>query len=114
MEKLAKRLADDMTVKELRLWMKEHGISRTRGASKMMSARRAVDQNRKAVEDYFGLNDPYHVGCMCGFEEKVDEKSDALEIAQKHSVKSTDCNAKVWAPKGQQIYGRLGTREFEV
>ena len=106
---LAEKLADSMSAKELRQWMRRHEISRSRGASKLQSARCAVEQKPDIVESFLGLGGPVaSTHCMCGYEEYFDEESKAITAAKRHSVRDESCNAKAWSAKGPLLYGQLG------
>jgi len=109
-EEIAKELADSMTAIELREFMSEHGVSRSRGASKLMMARRVVEEEREMIIDKLDLGEPgATVCCACGYEEHFDSIPDAKEAAQKHTIQDADCHAKAWHDKmGHMIYGELG------
>jgi hypothetical protein len=90
-EELAELLAANMTAAELRGFMSGHGMTRSRGARKLESARQAVEQDRTRVAAWLdrvlGLAGGEHdctVTCACGLEESFAARDEAVEAARAH------------------------------
>jgi hypothetical protein len=67
-DELAEALALNMRAQELRQWMSNHNISRSRGARKYESALQAVNQDRTAVAAYMSsrlTNKPQNKTRIC-------------------------------------------------
>lgn len=48
-QRLSEALASQFRANDLRSWMAENGLTRSRGANKMESARQAVEQDREGI-----------------------------------------------------------------
>lgn len=108
-DELVNLLVDKMSVVELREWMRNQNISRSRGEPKKVSAQKCVKEEPEAVKELLGFGGwKYHVGCICGFEEKPDDRTEALKLAKEHSIKTEKCGAQVWARNGEMLYGKRG------
>lgn len=112
-DELAKMLAEAVKAEELRRWMNSNGLTRSRGARKLESARQAVEQDRllvaATVDDLHGLSEtePHVAICSCGFEEYFSEEGDAVEAAKNHKSENPQHFPKAWKNGSETcLYGR--------
>lgn len=110
-EELARLLAETMHAEELRAWMSNYGLTRSRGARKMESARQAVEQDRvlvaaamDSVHDLSGSRD-FSAMCSCGYEEHFGDEESAVEAAERHKSENPQHFPKAWAEDGRRLYG---------
>jgi hypothetical protein len=90
---VARTLANHMQVQELRNWMSENDLSRSRGARKLESAKQAVEQDRDLCERKAAelVSDQSHsVSCSCGLWKTFGDGESAEDAAKKHKSRHPD------------------------
>jgi len=108
-DELAEAFASSMRAQELRQWMSNHDITRSRGARKYESALQAVEQDRTAVAAFIAsrLNSkPHHVTCTtCEFEEAYASTESAINAARSHKSNHPRHFPRAYAHNEERIYG---------
>jgi hypothetical protein len=104
---LAERACGAMGVEELRAFMSDAGLVRSRGADKFTSALQAAAQAPGLVDAAAEARRArYEVTCACGLEESHGDAGAAEDAARAHkSDNPTHFPRAVDAVKGEALYG---------
>lgn len=104
-EELAHELADAFGAEEIRRWMSNNGLIRSRGARKIEAARQAVEQDRGLVEDT--LAGEFVVVCSnCGYEDRFRTAEAAVDAAREHKSENPTHFPAAYDADGEALYGR--------
>lgn len=111
-DEAAEVLVDNMTAAQIRKWMSENGLSRTRGARKYQSALLAFEQDEEKTiakaEELLAALPRFHVVCgHCGgLDEWTDDAEEAETTAKEHkSANNTHFPRAIDTVEGGRIYG---------
>jgi hypothetical protein len=103
---LARVIAENMTAGEIRAWMSDNGLTRSRGARKHESVLQAHEQDPALVQKLAEhLEGDYGVTCTCGLEETFATAGDAEDFARAHKSLNHTHFPRARGPEDERIYG---------
>lgn len=109
-DELAEELAMNTKAEELRRFMSAYGMTRSRGARKLESARQAVEQDRTRVAATVARyveDEGEHVATCghCDYEERFHDEGAAEEAARSHKSENPTHFPRALANDEERIYG---------
>lgn len=101
---LAARVAETFGAEEIRRWMSNNDLVRSRGARKIEAAEQAVEQDPALCEE--AARGEFKVQCHCGYVDYRATAEAAVEAARAHKSENNTHFPSAYDPEGEALYGR--------